>query len=213
MTGKDPLALPCFPGQKALMSQQLITSYTHRAKPYGAGAVFEMYADHLVITQGPMEDTAFFKDITTIRLSYRPKNSTNEGYRMQLYRTTGRTLSVTNLSFKNLVSVDRQDAPYRNFVGALVPAIAKANPAVELVAGLPRLLHITTVLAGGAAALALALVSMSTGISGGIPLAALMAGATVYFGWWTWRYLSKNRPRLFTVDAIPDDVLPPATAE
>jgi len=56
--------------------------------------------------------------------------------------------------------------------------------------------------------LAVALTIVQALRAGSFPMALLAGGFGLYFGWWTWRYLARNRPRSFTADAIPDEMLP-----
>ncbi len=105
--------------------------------------------------------------------------------------------------------MERQDPEYRSFVEALVAAVATANPGVLLVAGMPAWLHRLTALAGLAALAALAAVMGQALLNGSLPIALFTGALGAYCGWWTWRYLGRNRPRAFRAGAIPPDVLPP----
>ncbi len=183
-------------------------TYTHRAKPYGAQAELKLTTEQLTISQGVVEVGLPLKDIVAIRLTYRPRNSTSEGYQAMVLHRGGKTITFSNLTFRNAFSIDRQDAPYRRFVIALVSAARAANPQLALMAGATPWKHWLSALLGAAAVLALALGSVTTAPKVSLPVAALLAVLTVYFGWWTWRFVSRNRPRGFMVEAIPEDVLP-----
>jgi hypothetical protein len=184
--------------------------YEHRAKPYAQEARFEMKPDVLAVTQGSRSGDFAYGDITLVRLLYKPRNTTNEGYQAKLYRKDRRTVGLTNLTWKSLVDLDRQDADYTAFVKALILRVAAANPHVILEAGMPRWLHTLTAVAGGIAMVALVLVGIAALRQGGWPMALMTVAIGAYFVWWTWRYLGRNRPRRFQPDAIPGDVLPPA---
>jgi hypothetical protein len=183
--------------------------YEHRAKPYAQEARFEMKRDVLAVTQGSRSGDFAYGDITMVRLLYKPRNTTNEGYQAKLYRKDRRTVGLTNLTWKSLVDLDRQDADYATFVKTLIQRIATANPNVVLEAGMPRWLHILTAVAGGIAMIALVLVGIAALRQGGWPMALMTVAIGAYFVWWTWRYLGRNRPRRFRPDAIPPDVMPP----
>jgi hypothetical protein len=185
-------------------------AYQHRAKPYATEARFEMMQDHLAVTQGSRSGNYPYRDIALVRLVYKPRNTTNEGYQAKLYRHDRKTVALTNLSWKSLVDLDRQDRDYADFVRALVRRIAAANPSVALEAGMPRWLHGVTTAAGVLAIAALVFVGIQALRQGGWPMALMTVAIGAYFCWWTWRYLSRNRPRRFTPDAIPSDVMPPA---
>jgi hypothetical protein len=183
--------------------------YEHRAKPYAQEARFEMKPDVLAVTQGSRSGDFAYRDIELVRLLYKPRNTTNEGYQTKLYRKDWRTVGLTNLTWKSLVDLDRQDADYAVFVRALIARIAAANPGVVLEAGMPRWLYTLTAAAGGIAMIALVLVGIAALRQGGWPMALMTVAIGAYFVWWTWRYLGRNRPRRFRPDAIPADVMPP----
>ena len=191
-----------------MSDQRLLALYAHRAKPYAGEAEFRLHPSHLHVEQGRRSGDFPLADIVMVRLLYKPKNTTNEGYQAKLYRRDKRTVSFNNLSWKSLVEVERQDADYRRFLEALIAAVAAANPGVVLVAGMPAWLHVVTALAGLLALAALAIVTVQAALNAGFPVAMLTGGLGLYFGWWALRYLGRNRPRAFKPDAIPAEVMP-----
>jgi hypothetical protein len=186
--------------------------YQHRARPYSSEARFELKDDHVAIEQGRRSGNFHYRDVVLIRLLYKPRNTTNEGYQAKLYRRDNKTAALTNLSWKSLVDLDRQDGAYVRFLSALIDRTVRANPAVVLEAGMPRWLHAVTAVAGGGAVLALVVVTIQAVRAGSLPAAALTGALGAYFVWWSYRYLGRNRPRRFTADAIPADVLPPPSS-
>jgi hypothetical protein len=186
-------------------------TYGHRARPYSHEAVFELRDDRIAIEQGSRKGDFLFGEIVMIRLMYKPKNTTNEGYQTKIYRRDRKTAAFTNLSWKSLVDVDRQDADYSSFLRKMILATSAVNPSVVLVAGLPRWKHMLVSLFGAASVAALALVTVQALMQGSWPMALLTAGLAGYFVWWAMRYVSRNRPRHFKPDNIPADVMPPAS--
>ena len=189
-----------------------LATYSHRAKPYAQEAEFRLFDDHMHVDQGRRSGDFPYRDIVLIRLTYRPRNTTNEGYMAKLYRRDKRTVSLTNLSWKSLVDMERQDGPYRRFVERLIGEVHAANPNVLLQAGMPGWLHMITSAAGLIAIIALCIVTGQAVLNGAWPVALLTGALAAYFAWWTVRFLGRNRPRGFTVDRIPADVLPKAAA-
>jgi len=186
-----------------------LATYAHRAKPYAGEAEFTLHPTHLHVDQGRRSGDFPLAEIVLIRLLYKPRNTTNEGYLARFYRRDRRTASLTNLSWKSLVEMERRDAEYRRFVEAAIGAVARANPGVVLRAGMPVWVFWTTAFAGASAVAALLLVAAQALLHAGWP-SALFAGALgVYCGWFALRYLGRNRPRDFAAGAIPQDVLPP----
>jgi hypothetical protein len=195
------------------MTDSPLASYSHRAKPYQAEAEFRLLPQYLAVEQGKRSGNFPFRDIAMIRLTYRPRNTTNEGYVAKVYRRDGHTASFTNLSWKSLVDMERQDADYRRFVLRLIAEVARVNPGVILQAGMPRWLHMVTGLAGLIAVLALVIVMGQAILNRGLPVAFFTGALAVYFAWWTVRYLARNRPRGFAAGTAPEDVLPKAALD
>ncbi len=185
-------------------------AYQHRAKPYAPEARFELKPDHVAITQGARKGDFPYRDIVMVRLTYRPRNVANEGYQAKLYRRDRKTASLTNLSWTSLVDMERRDADYRAFVRELIQRIAAANPGVVLRAGMPAWLHGVTALFGVLSVLALVIIAGQALVQGSWPMALLTGALGVYFFWWSARYLGRNRPRGFSPEAIPADVMPKA---
>jgi hypothetical protein len=183
-------------------------AYQHRAKPYSPEARFELKPGQVAITQGARKGDFPYRDIVMVRLMYKPRNTTNEGYQAKLYRRDKKTASLTNLSWKSLVDLERQDADYSRFVRELIGRIVAANPDVILEAGMPTWLHRVTALFGILSVLALIIVAGQALIQGSWPVALLTGALGLYFTWWSARYLGRNRPRGFRPEAIPADVMP-----
>ncbi len=190
------------------MSDSPSARYSHRAKPYQADAEFRLLPAYLAVEQGKRSGNFPYRDIAMIRLTYRPRNTTNEGYVAKVYRRDGHTASFTNLSWKSLVDLERQDGDYRRFVLQLIDEVVCANPGVALQAGMPRWLHLVTGLAGLVAVLALVIVMGQAILNRGLPVAFFTGALALYFAWWTVRYLARNRPRGFVAGAVPEEVLP-----
>ncbi len=191
------------------MSDDELNTYTHRPKPYGGGSIFTLGEDRLNILQGPVESEMLYGDIKSITLVYRPRNSTSEGYHATIRNANNHTATVTNLTFRNAMNVDRQDSEYHRFMSALIASAAKANPAVVLQAGLPRWMNILSAISGMAAIGALVMLTFNALIARNFPIAFLMTLLGVYFSWWIWRYVMHNRPQLFKAGEIPPEVMPP----
>ena len=195
------------------MDEQPTTTYSHRAKPYAQEAQFRLMPQHLAIEQGRRSGDFAYQDIVMIRLMYKPRNTTNEGYQAKIYRRDKRTAALTNLSWKSLVDMDRQDGEYRAFMLALIAKVYFTNPNVALEAGMPRWLHSITAIAGIVAVLAMIVVTAQALRNGVYAAAVITSILALYFGWWSIRYLSRNRPRSFTANDIPQDVLPKVDAK
>jgi hypothetical protein len=187
-----------------------LIQYSHRARPITQPVDHALTGRGLAIRQDTRELVLPYADIASVTLAYTPRNTTHEAYRAVVRGPKRMRATLSNLSWKSLVEFDRQDAEYVRFVRALVERAAAANPQVALIAGMPRWRYIAFIVAGVAAvgAMASVMVAALASPSRSWPLALLAAALTAYFLWWSARYLHRNRPRRFTLDRLPEGVLP-----
>lgn len=187
-----------------------LIQYSHRARPITQPVDHALTGRGLAIRQDTRELVLPYADIVSITLAYTPRNTTHEAYRTLVRGPRRMRANLSNLSWKSLVEFDRQDADYVRFVKALVERAAAANPAVALIAGMPRWRYAAFLVAGVAAvgAMASVMVAAMVGEPRNWPLALFAGALTAYFVWWSARYLHRNRPRRFTPDRLPEGVLP-----
>lgn len=183
-------------------------TYAHTPKPFGREVTFALKGRELIVSDERTTLTAPVREIVQMRLTYEPKNSMAKGFRMKLWFSNNRTAVMTNLAWRSLIQVERQDEAYRRFVTALVAEIGRANPACRFLAGHPRPAWIVTSLAslatlGGIGWLAYR--SLQIG-AGGMALITLLFAA--WFAFTIGEMIRRNRPQSFTPDRIPPDVLP-----
>lgn len=187
--------------------------YSHRARPISAPVDYILTGKGLAMRQDTKEVVLPYADIRRVTLMFKPRNTTNEGYAMTVRGPKRLKASLSNLSWKSLVEFDRQDADYIRFVRELVGRATAANPSVELIAGMPRWRYVAFILAGALAigAMGSVMVAALFGEPRNLPLAAFAGALAAYFVWWSARFLTRNRPRRFTPDSLPADVLPRLT--
>jgi hypothetical protein len=146
--------------------------------------------------------------IEQVRLTYRPANISSHGFRATLTFTDGRTLTFGNLDWMSLVDVRRRDEPYKAFLFELMRRVAAANPRCRFVAGRPAWLWGVTLAAFGVMGLAFGAFTLqalrnaqytAAGIGAFFALAALFQLTP---------FITRNRPRPFSPEAPPADLLP-----
>jgi hypothetical protein len=198
-------------------------TYKHRPKPFGQEAIFVLGADRMKVRHGRRKAEFVYRDVAMLRLTYAPTNIASDGYRGKLITRTGRSVGFTNLSWRSMAEMERHHDAYRAFVAALAEQVAHANPDATFSAGLaPWRFRTMCGLAGatGAALAGAALFALYQRLqpsaawpAGLASLLAGMAGFTlVYLVYWMRRYLGRNRPASFQPGAIPERVLPKASA-
>ena len=150
----------------------------------------------------------YFCDIFRIRLSFRPSSVQSGRYMTEIWTSLGGKLEVASTSRRTVLESDRQDGAYSTFVRALISRAAAANRGLVLEAGTLALkywagLVVFVVLALAIAALGIEAVWAEQWIG-----AAIVGAFWLVFLWQIGLYFQRNRPRLFTADTIPPELLP-----
>ena len=185
------------------------TAYSYRPRPTGPGLAFRLDPDGLHVTSGRGAERVPYEEIAAIRLAATPSNWSPHVYLAKLQLGDGRSLKLSNLSWQGLVAAERLDAPYVTFITELLRRTHQANPALVCRAGTPRLFWMLSIAIG--AALVVAFLSlMAVAVRQGGWTAALLVGMlAIPMAWVVRAHVWSNRPRNFTPDAPPGDVLPP----
>lgn len=148
--------------------------------------------------------------IQDIRIACDPTSADDARHWCKIRLATGDTLMVVSTHFRGFGDFEDRSATYTPFVRALIAGATRHNPLCTLHAGIYRLRHMMEVTFLAGAVLFLAVVLLLTGMSFWmLLLTGLMlvsATAPALQSYWT-----KNRPREFTADTVPDDALPQNT--
>ena len=146
--------------------------------------------------------------IAAIRLSYRPSSMQSWRFRADIQNRDREMVTLYSTTWHSISTMVRQDEAYRAFIVELHCRLKAAGAKVFLVAGINPILYF-------AGLIAMALIALSIA---GLFVRALwigeFAGAlflVAFAGWFVWQiggFMKRNRPRTYTLDALPDDVLP-----
>jgi hypothetical protein len=146
--------------------------------------------------------------IAAIRLSYRPVSMQSRRFRADIEDTRGERVSVYSTTWHTVALMSPQDDGYRAFIVELHRRLAAINSRAVLVVGInPAIYWAGLVVMGfvGAAMLGLLIRAVVLREYGGV---LFLAGFAALFGWQIGGFMRRNRPRGYTFDALPKDVLP-----
>lgn len=190
--------------------------YSHRAKPYSSDLELRLTRRELQAKKGKSKQAYPLKDIERIRLSYAPRNIVKLAFRCEVRAKDGASVFFENFTWRSLVAIDRQDEDYRRFIAALVQRASTASKDIRLEAGIHPLKFAVTRFFGFGLIAALAVATgyfafFVSGLANSVHLmyAGLAAAAALYLANWLRDFLTRNQPRVFTADTIPETVLPP----
>jgi len=152
-----------------------------------------------------------YADITDVRLSFDPTRFDTQRHRCDIRLAGGEHATLWSTHFASVAEFEDRAATYTPLVRALVARVAAANPDCAFRAGTQPLAYWS----GQLFLLAMAILA--------IWVIALVGGSALSEVTWAkifvvlgliplaFNYARKNRPRRFTPDAIPPDLLPSAS--
>jgi len=113
-------------------------NYQLRPSLFRKDVSFHIGNQTLVWSEGGIEHKLAFSDIRQIRIYDSPgaRGIPSSG-RCVIKPVRGRKLVLTTLHFRGLADFEDRSAQFQPFVGNLIRRAAAANPAVELVSGMP----------------------------------------------------------------------------
>ena len=146
--------------------------------------------------------------ITSIRLSYRPASMQAWRFRADIATSSGQSITVFSTTWHSISQMARQDQDYRTFIVELHRRLQRAGSHVSLTAGINPVLYVAGLVVMGLIGLAIAGLFVRALITAEFVGGLFLAGFAAWFTWQIGGFMRRNRPRKYTFDALPDDVLP-----
>lgn len=146
--------------------------------------------------------------IAAIRLSYRPASMQAWRFRADIATQSGQSVAVYSTTWHSISQMARQDNDYRAFIVELHRRLAQTNSHARLIAGINPVLYFAGLVVMALIGISIVGLFVRALITGEFAGALFLVG---FGGWFVWQiggFMRRNRPRSYTFDALPDDVLP-----
>jgi hypothetical protein len=184
------------------------TRYAYKASLIGSAHQLELTDRGLSWQVGGKSGVWPYADIATIRLSYRPVSMQSRRFRADIEHANRQRIAILSTSWQTVALMAPQDDDYRAFITQLHARLKQAGGRVALIGGVKP-----GVYAAGIALLALVAIAitgllaraLATGAFGG---ALFLIGFAGLFGWQIGGFVRRNRPRTYTFDDLPRELLP-----
>jgi hypothetical protein len=184
------------------------TSYAYKASLVGGAHRFELTDEGLSWRVGRKSALWPYADIAAIRLSYRPVSMQSRRFRIDIETRQRQRLGILSTTWRTASLMAPQDADYRAFVTELHRRLATTGAAVALTGGLRPGIYLASRVALLFVALGMAALlvrAVFTAQWGGV---LFIIGFGALFAWQTGGFVRRNKPRIYTFDALPQDLLP-----
>ena len=192
----------------ALLEKAATISYAYKASLIGHAHHFELTEDGLAWRFAGRADLWRYRDISAIRLSYRPVSMQARRFRADISHVSGARLAILSTSWQTAALMAPQDGEYRAFILALHARMAGAGSTAALSGGLGRTIYAIAVSLVGLLAVAMAIMFVRALLTGELPGALFLVGFAALFGWQVGGFLRRNRPVGYTFAHVPEALLP-----
>ena len=182
--------------------------YAYKASLVGAAHQFELTGEGLNWRIAGKSGVWPYAAISAIRLSYRPVSMQSRRFRTDIDGAERGRIALLSTTWQTSVLMAPQDHDYRAFIVELHRRMAAAGSNATLTGGLKRRVYAAAVILLTLVAIAMAglfLRALMTGEFAGI---LFLAGFAALFAWQVGGFVTRNRPRTYTFDRLPQALLP-----
>lgn len=148
------------------------------------------------------------ESIAAIRLSYRPTSMQAWRFRADIETTSGQSIKVFSTTWHSISQMARQDDDYRAFITELHRRLGHINSSARLTTGINPVLYTAGLIAMVLIGLSIAGLFVRALVTAEFAGALFLVGFAAWFIWQIGNFMRRNRPRGYTFDALPRDVLP-----
>jgi len=182
--------------------------YAFKPRMLAAESAFRLGPDSLEWNIGGRPGRVAYPMIARIRLGFRLTNLMGRRYTAEIFPRTGGRMEISSYSARGIVDTANQGAAYRAFISELHRRIAKARGECRFEAGMAAWRFWPSVAVTVAMAIGLVYVLWRGMLGGQLVTGLIVLAVGVMFLWQMARTVLDNRPRIYSPDAIPEDVLP-----
>ena len=184
------------------------TRYAYKASLIGSAHQFELTDAALSWRIAGRSGVWAYADIAAIRLSYRPVSMQARRFRADIDKAGGGRITILSTTWQTASLMAPQDHGYRAFMVELHRRMKNAGSRAALVGGIGPKTY-------GAALVVLTLLAIAMA---GLLLRALfiaeftgalfLLGFAALFTWQIGGFVKRNRPRSYSFDDLPGELLP-----
>jgi len=182
--------------------------YAYKASLIGAAHRFELTDEGLSWQIGGRSGVWPYAGISAIRLSYRPVSMQSRRFRADIESAAHGRIAILSTSWQTAALMAPQDHDYRAFIVQLHARMKQSASNATLKGGLRPRIYVMAVVLLVLVAIAMAglfIRAIAVGEWAGV---LFLVGFAALFAWQIGGFVSRNRPRAYTFDDLPDALLP-----
>ena len=183
-------------------------SFSYKPRLMGPSYEFQLSKDALDWAVGARSGRVSYPMIKHIRLGYKPTNMGTGRFIAEIWPINAPKLTMNSVSARTLVDTQDLSQEYSNFLRELHRRIVAAKGECVFEAGMPVWRWWPSAILGVIASAAVIYIVFKSLIGAQFMIAGLIGFIGIWFMWQIWNIVMRNRPRFYSPEAIPDDVLP-----
>ncbi|MET3263666.1 hypothetical protein ABIF38_005172 [Bradyrhizobium japonicum] len=184
--------------------------YAYKASLIGSAHQFELTEEGLSWRIAGRSGVWDYADISAVKLSYRPVSMQQQRFRADIDNARGGRIAILSTTWQTATLMAPQGHLYRDFIVELHRRMQAAGSTARLVGGLGPKTY-TAALALLACLVAAMIGLLLTALLTSNWMGALfLVGFAALFTWQVGGFVTRNRPRRYSFDQLPDALLPKA---
>src|ERR1043166_2360123 len=183
-------------------------SYAYKASLIGSAHEFELTGRGLSWKISGRSGVWAYRDIASIRLSYRPSSMQAHRFRADIWNSNGGRIRIVSTDWQTVSLMTPQDNGYRAFIEGLHARMAGAGSKAALAGGLPFGLYAAALLFVGLLAVAMAGLFVRALMTGEPAGALFLVGFALLFNWQIGGFMRRNKSISYTFGHLPEALLP-----
>ena len=183
-------------------------SYAYKASLISSAYQFELTDAGLAWQMGRRSGVWPYADIASIRLSYRPMSMQSRRFCADIERVGGARIAILSTTWQTVSLMTPQDQDYRAFVTELHRRMKAAGSKASLIGGIGTVTYAMAVAMLVLLAVAMIGLLVRALVTSEFTGALFLIGIAVWFAWTIGGFITRNRPRGYSFDALPETLLP-----
>src|SRR6201991_3624866 len=205
---QPPMARDASTNEAAANEAAPKTLYAYKASLVGAAHRFELNDEGLCWRVAGKSAVWPYGEISAVRLSFRPVSRQARRFRADIESAGRGRIALLSTSWQTSVLMAPQDRDYRAFIVALHRRMAEAGSNAVLNGGLKPRIYMAAVGLLTLVAIAMAGLLVRAIVIGEFGGILFLAGFAALFAWQVGGFVTRNRPRVYTFDHLPETLLP-----
>ncbi|MBR0800567.1 hypothetical protein JQ615_34910 [Bradyrhizobium jicamae] len=187
-----------------------VVSYAYKASLIGSAHAFELTDAGLSWRIAGQSGVWSYTEISAVKLSYRPVSMQQQRFRADVDNVKGGRIAILSTTWQTATLMAPQGQLYRDFIVELHRRMRAAGSNAVLTAGLGPKTYTAALALLAVLAVSMAGLLLRALLTAEWTGALFLVGFAALFAWQVGGFVTRNRPRRYSFDGLPDALLPRA---